>query len=131
MKSSNKNIIFSSFLTAVLSKEKGFNEPTIYFVNINKPNIIKKIGAIFKGDYNSKDDRYISLPELSHLQKWFRDKHGINVIANLDNTLNWIFTIQSMYPEASYTGKYIISNNSYSTYEEALDSGLKLTLTLI
>ena len=76
-----------------------------------------------------------ALPTLSELQKWFRDKHNIHVLA---------YPIQCMRGDEEiecesfdYTFKIIIrgitqiiSNGhlQYKTYEDALDAGLEYTL---
>ena len=47
-------------------------------------------------------------------------------------TLSWIYTIQSLHSKASYTGEYILGAIPiYSTYEVALEEGIKQALKLI
>lgn len=105
-----------SFETAKLAKEKGYNirsEP--YRYNGEQLSILEGLNA----------------PTQSLLQRWLRDIHSIKVIADTDITLSWIWTIQSLHPEASYTGDFILSTHVYNTYEEALERGLQEALKLI
>ncbi|WP_394749599.1 hypothetical protein [Spongiimicrobium salis] len=62
-----------SFETAKLAKEKGFNEVVI-------DNYGPMESILWKGQHKNSELRYLeySAPTQSSLQKWLRDKHGIN-----------------------------------------------------
>lgn len=121
-----------SFETAKLAKEKGFQLQRNYFGYIDKfyhpiTQCIRSYGMTGR----TNKDILIYIPTQSLLQKWLREKHGVKVVVDTDMTLSWIHNIQSLHPQASYTGLYIESNNVYSTYEEALEPGLYRALELI
>lgn len=82
----------------------------------------------FRTDYADDFEQYLWMFEL---QCWLREKHGIHVCSDTDLTLSWIYTIQSLHPTASYTGNFLQSKHVYSTYEQALEEGLKQALELI
>jgi len=97
-----------------------------------------------KGFIGFSEDRYnrlgelkenkswsISAPTQTSLNRWLREVHGIKVISNTDITLSWVWNIQSLHPQASYTGNYINDPEVYITYEDALEIGLQEALKLI
>lgn len=110
------------FSTAVLAKEKGFN--------IEQCNYYNSHGQLNE----SLEDFFIprfEAPSQSLLQRWLREVHGISTIVDTDVTLSWVFRIQSLHPEATYTGEFMQSNHMYSTYETALEAALQTALKLI
>ena len=120
--------------TAKIANEKGFNIPCWNFIDVTgqEESVIGWVGDTFEEKLEQMEDfvKYYR-PTQSLLQKYLRDKHGISVIADTDETLSWIFTIQSLCPEASYVGDYIHSMYCFSSFEEALEAGLFQALKLI
>jgi hypothetical protein len=104
-----------SFETAKLAKEKGFdNDSANYYVTSGRLNVV-----------NGED--MFDAPTQSLLQKWLREKHDINVVASA--TVNmWFYN-----SEYISTGKLIVSTSeqSYDTYEDAIEKGLQEALKLI
>jgi hypothetical protein len=127
-----------SFEVAKLAKEVGFNWKcnfydeyiTVYEVQNVKYNR-KKFGIYEDWNHKKYGKAFTSLPTQSLLQKWLRDIHGIAVHISTDITLSWIYTIQSLHPQATYTGLTIHSEQVFSTYEESLEKGLYRALKLI
>ena len=74
---------------------------------------------------------YYSAPTQSLLQRWIREAHGINVQPSTDITLNWICLVQSLHPQASYTGDSKLFGGDGRSYEEVLEEGLKEALSLL
>ena len=70
-------------------------------------------------------------PTQTTLQRRLIKDHGVCVLADLDITMSWLYTICSLHPQASYIGKFITSKFVYSSYEEALDAGLLEASSLI
>lgn len=134
-----------SFDVAKLAKEVGFDWLCLYHYHKEKlyPNWTENGSSTdveFEADvedllenYNNKHlvGKYCSVPSQSFLQKWLRDEHGIAVHISTDITLSWVYTIQSLHPQATYTGSTITSVEVFSTYEESLEKGLYRALKLI
>jgi len=120
-----------TFETAKLAKEKGFNGKC-YKMCDPMGNIIHDTYTDYGVNYNSNEGKHkdmYSLPNQSLLQKWLREKHKIHVVADVNDTLSWVYTIQMLY-KAKYKTQ-VIANNSYKTYEAALEEGLQKALKLI
>ena len=117
-----------SFDVAKLAKEVGFDWEVLFGMNIEG----NRIPFDVEGGYTNwnKHNTY-SVPPQSLLQKWFRDVHGVAVHISTDITLSWVYTIQSLHPQATYTGPTIASEEVFSTYEESLEKGLYRALKLI
>lgn len=125
-----------SFKVAKLAKEIRFDWKCRYAYHYDNGNNFtfdfteeEFINNFHKNKDADKD--YISAPIQSLLQKWLRDIHGIAVHISTDITLSWVYTIQSLHPQATYTGSTIASVEVFSTYEEALEKGLYRALKLI
>ena len=129
-----------SYKVAKLAKEKGFNiESDKYYCIV--PIEEQKVGDVVieeetythiaMGKGEAVWFRYAPITPQSLLQKWLRDIHGVKVIADTEIGLMWVWSIQSIHPEASYTGTSLYSEYAYSTYEEALEAGLEQALKLI
>ena len=131
--------------TAILAKEKGFNERGHYFYKVKSENDIELYGCTrkqlvgFKGcvpiyhkvrDYHTNKKKSnaklyrCSAPTQSLLSKWLREEHNIHLIAykniNIDG-YDWCYI----------TTDGITNINSYKTYEEALEIGLQEALKQI
>ena len=110
--------------TAVLAKEKGFDiecKNAFYITGGNStddPLVIQT--------YKDEPDFYFR-PTQSLLQKWLRDKHGIDAEA-------FVFLAHiSAFEKVKKYGAMVDHEHidTKDTYEEALEAGLKQALTLI
>jgi len=120
-----------TYETAVLAKEKGFNEPCMDYCWSDKTLIQSAIGSCTNGipfkqeqfkDISRKKRVYtICIPTQSLLQRWLREEHNLNVYCNPieDDSHKWYNNIASHNPP--FTG----------TYEEALEVGLYEALKTI
>jgi acyl-CoA thioesterase FadM len=126
--------MITSYKTAILAKEKGFNTPVRL-----KGNDIDKNGNFIVQDflYPKNFNEYnncISVPTQSELQKWLREKHNIHIY------------IRYCFSENDYVGHVYDSDTntyeqvrnefnekrkSYPTYEECLEKLLVEALNRI
>lgn len=105
---------------AMLAKEKGFDEVTALVYNTYYK---KTMGNINSLKHSDGDNPMVSLPEQCLLQKWLRDNHGLHItirVKRKDRVLEGFWSI-------------VLSkeSNMFTTYEEALEEGLKKALELI
>lgn len=135
-----------SFETAKLAKEKGFDIPCLNFYTNPK---CKMFGIDEEGRYYSMKNKANSLwvsgnaatldskhvyytPTQSLLQKWLRDVHKIFVSPReswgFDDTLAYVCEVNGKFASHNIQDKPF---NRFDTYEEALEEGLKLGLSLI
>ena len=128
---------FATYEIALKLKELGFNEECICFYN--------DLGILFYQSLPARYDGYrvieqidfkifeedITAPLWQQVIDWFRDIHGIKLTIDTDITLSWIYSIQSLHPEATYVGNYITSTRVYSTYEEAREQAILKSIELI
>ena len=134
-----------SFETAMLLKEKDFNEPCSYFYEDNE---LCKLGYYYgecTGRNNTPmDERFLceemqcTAPTQSLAQKWLRETRNITFNANPhsnDGKIIYVVTIKVI-----SSNKYIdfnvmmdTSNKAimFDNYEEAIESGLKYCLKSI
>ena len=135
-----------TFETAKLAKEKGFDKITDEMY----PSIqaIPQLEPYNKTKFTLYKD-YCLAPIQSELQRWLREEHGINVIANWywngSDEYVYIFEIEYVpqeYQEEkrrvshvkrihSYSEAGACYHGGYDKYEEALEAGLAHALTLI
>ena len=115
-----------SFETAILAKEKGFDE-----VCLNN----------YALDGNSYDRKPIGLyaPTQSLLQTWLREIHGIHVVVfpfsfsglqDEDISMRWNYRVYKL-PIYSGSVTSIVDTCHFTTYNEALEAGLFEGLKLI
>lgn len=136
-----------SFETAMLLKEKGFNEPCSYYYEDNE---LYKLayyhgdGAGFVCNNSPINDRLLceemqcTAPTQSLAQKWLREIHNITFNANPhsnDGKIVYVVTIKVI-----SSNKYIdfnvmmdTSNKAimFDTYEDAIEAGLEYCLKTI
>jgi len=114
--------------TAKLAKLKGFDWPVHHYYQGEHAEV-----QICVPVYNRNHFKNLySAPTQSLLQKWIREKHGINVLVYTDDTLSFFWQIQSAHPAASYLGNTLYSNNVWcGNYEDCLEDGLLTILKLI
>ena len=120
-----------TFETAKLAKEKGFPQETnrleIPYYNYKgefKGDVSDwRIRKYIRGE-DTSDIEFVSAPTQSLLSKWLREQHNIHLIAykniNIDG-YDWCYI----------TTDGITNINSYKTYEEAYEIGLREALILI
>lgn len=110
---------------AKLLKEKGYNEKcsSLYLSN-----------ATFIEDmYSCKDfekkieNGFYDAPILSQAAKWLREEHNIHIDVRVGWT-SWMFDI---YTIDSLHHFDVEDNREYSSYEEALNKGIKEALKII
>lgn len=111
-----------TFKTAVLAKEKGFNE-VCQKSYIGTP-------AVQTSDINHKNTDYIhrcSAPTQSLLQRWLREVHNIFVSCSYDH----IKCDGTYFIWYGVMAKSCDSEHGFKSYEEALEAGLQEALKLI
>lgn len=115
------------FETAVLAKEKGFNEKCNFFFNAGSRWKLQEDNILRQCD----EEDIIECPSQSLLQKWLREVHNIHV-----NCYPW-YSPQIKDIAYSYTigkkgeGTLINNDEEFKTYEQALEKGLEEGLKLI
>lgn len=114
-----------SYETAVLAKEKGFNEFCEYY--ITESSVEYQEGAAFKNEYG-----YVTAPTQSLLQRWLREVHYIVVESNYKCVNDrWAFYFNLMIMGYTSWLTFDTDLKGFTTYEEALEEGLKQALNLI
>jgi hypothetical protein len=130
--------VLIKFRTAKLAYEKGFNEfyqAMYYDINGNDWNGL--IHAFPFGKAKKDGELFCKCPQ-SLLQKWLREKHGINFFITFKPIVKkWGFIIYFM----SINGKEYVKHNldylklhkerKYDTYEEALEDGIYESLQML
>lgn len=136
-----------SFETAMLLKEKGFNEPCSYYYEDNE---LYKL-AYYHGDgtgfvcnnstINDRllcEDMQCTAPTQSLAQKWLRETHYITFNANPhsnDGKILYVVTIKVISNKKHVDFNVMIdaSNRAtmFDTYEDAIEAGLKYCLKTI
>lgn len=107
-----------SFNTAVLAKQKGFEQKHIEEHYLKDENLDTSNMAWQNGLSLG------SAPSQSILQKWLREEQDTDILIHkVNNNYHYQFTYQK--------GKVQSSNKTYGTYEHALEESLFKALTLI
>jgi len=116
-----------SFETAILAKEKGFNEPC--YDTFMGDASIKNISYHFNEPaYNTELLKCsYSAPTQSLLQRWLREIHKIHIVINY-NIVNktYLFCILNLKQDEILSEQYL-----YFTYEETLEKALQEALEFI
>jgi hypothetical protein len=120
------------FQTAILAREKGFEEKTCHWYNTNKEGTENtdqlRTCAPLNHNFKAWDWNTVSVPTQSLLQKWLREKHGIHIV--IDNSITGYYSLLKSGRELS--SKWVNNQGCpCSTYEEALEAGLQEGLKLI
>ena len=130
-----------SFETAMLLKEKGFNEPCSYYYEddeLYKLFHYQGDGTGFSrndapiNDRLSCEEMQCTAPTQSLAQKWLRDNHNMRVSPSLTSRwkgINYIITIDKVISDSEIEIAFVVDSNSKEikkckTYEEALEEGL-------
>ena len=136
-----------SFETAMLLKEKGFNEPCSYYYEDNelyKLCYYQGDGSGFSSNNSPINDRLsceemqCTAPTQSLAQKWLRETRNITFNANPhsnDGKIIYVVTIKVI-SSNKYIDFNVMMDNSnkatmFDTYEDAIESGLKYCLKSI
>ena len=123
-------------VTAMLAKEKGFNEPTIWYYH---PNYGLSANSFHESDemenMNSGDWAvgYYSAPTQTLLQRWLRENHNIYVIVELDQTScpKFCYSINKYDDQEWEQGSEFAYSDLFWAHEDALEAGLITALKLI
>lgn len=136
-----------SFETAMLLKEKGFNEPCSHYYEDNdlyKLGYYHGEGTGFVRNNSPINDRLLceemqcTAPTQSLAQKWLRETRNITFNANPhsnDGKIIYVVTIKVI-SSNKYVDFNVMMDNSnkatmFDTYEDAIESGLKYCLKSI
>ena len=136
-----------SFETAMLLKEKGFNEPCSYYYEDNElyklcyyqgngTGFIRNSSPI--NDRLSCEEMQCTAPTQSLAQKWLRETRNITFNANPhsnDGKIIYVVTIKVI-SSNKYVDFNVMMDTSnkatmFDTYEDAIESGLKYCLKSI
>ncbi len=117
---------YVSFETAKLLKDKGFDEPCLYYY-FSDGRIGKRKGL---KDRNCSSVNTFSMPTLQMAMKWLRGVHNIVIVIE-PHKYDYINEKNSSYVASLWQGdnyyEYITSKD-YPTYEETADAALKYCL---
>lgn len=116
-----------SFETAKLAAEKGYDEDCL--------------GGIYDiyGNIINIDDYGLGIipqyccqaPYQAELQQWLREKHGVSVLVELDDTLSYYWIMAPLHPESSILESKIAQEVWCGHYEDCLESGLQAALKMV
>ena len=134
-----ENII--EFETAILSETKGFVKKGAYYYDIETG---KSYLLTAHNRIDLISDRYINAPTQTHLQKWLRDEHNIEVYItvnfyNRKEKLGYLYNIDKFDAKNIHDGqiyddeqiRLIGEFQGFKSYEQALEAGLIKALNLI
>jgi hypothetical protein len=127
-----------SLKTARSAKKQGFKERCHYFFNEGS-------GWKMQEDYMLRQDKTIEAPTQSFLQKWLREEKGILVevsfndrlyrklheVAHKKVGLNYHWGIFTSIKDPEHVFEKFWSDNTFETYEEALEEGLQRALKMV
>jgi hypothetical protein len=137
-----------SFKTAKLAKEVGFNKKVLFsYEYSDKKSFLYCGGILYKSaklygyiqnigydlyNYNShKKLNEYSAPTQSELQAWIRKKHNIHISVNpYNNTNQYSVHVYNIILSEENNLDYEF-NETYNSYEEALEQGLLKALKFI
>lgn len=116
-----------NFETAKLAKEKGFKEECERFIYHGGEPLQDNLMLIYKDD-----PEFYFVPTQSILQKWLREEYKLDALPIIRSSGKYSYDIYH-YDNPNSIGERTRYNslNSYSTYEEALESALVEALNLI
>jgi len=116
-----------SYETAVLAKEKGFDECGISFYLRSK---LISDNPISNKRFRQPLEDIAEAPTQSLLQKWLRDQKVLVEVSPIDGWDSWSYNITM---EDAMSPFFIAHqcNEEYETYEHALEEGLKKALDLM
>jgi hypothetical protein len=123
------------FQTAVLAKEKGFDEEVLHFYK-NAPSNHTTLIHVLEVDTHIKNEETWSAPTQSLLQAWLREKYNIQIAIIPFADSSWDENSDRKYyyvvnPKMFYGFINKDESVGFKTYEEALEQGLLAALKLI
>lgn len=114
---------------ALLLREKGFDEPTLYHYNRDNKEPSHTI------DYdlikNSETKEFCSAPTLQMAMKWLRKVHKVDIdivsrlSLNADDDHNYSYEIKHQYEKYHYN---TYADGEFLTYEKACEAAIKYIL---
>lgn len=116
---------YVSLEVAKMLKEKGFDEPCLYLYRNGSLYTLSEDVILSECD-DTHDDIIYPVPTLYEAQKWIRDKQDFH-IEICKQSDGWYLYIYDISIESYITE----CTNSNSSYEEALNRGIKEALKLI
>lgn len=128
-----------SFETAKLAKEKGLYELSVNYVYCVGYLTMKASNKLIEsiGRKNINNQFHLALaPTQSLLQKWLREKHKLFIVVDIlqvstSNKTGYRFTWTIINLKNTIQTEEDDSPLGFLTYEEALEEGLKQSLSLI
>ena len=134
-----------SFETAKLAKEKGFNEKSnhLYCIGYASLKEDKQLKTNYVYDDNGtimgttlrtvdKSQPHLALaPTQSLLQKWLREKHGLQIFLIPTVKESYIFYIKINFADLPVNVQDVENINVFKTYEQTLEKGLQKALEQI
>ena len=114
---------YVSFETAKLLKDKGFNEPTIYYYIAG--HLLQHYSLLSNGDTAG-----ISAPTLQMAMKWLREIHQIFIHIQRCKKFKFFFTIENMNISGE-NYEYLLGHFKEferNTYEETCEAAIKYCL---
>ncbi len=121
-----------SFPTALLAKEKGFEENTECYYREDKS---RNYAQYYDSTPNNKDLEWFSgnqkskpvctCPTQSFLQRWLREVYGFHITIHYHKTGKFNVSVEDS-AENNYSVE--LFGEFFNTYEEALEAGLTVTL---
>lgn len=142
----NLHKLFVSYDTALILKEKGFNEPCIaYYSNkVDEPSFCENRNIF--GDYvliRTLPQRGISAPLFQQIINWLDEKHSVHFSFIHSNDIYNEYTVR-IYKDlnkSTYTSFYLMNGDNdfdesqmmkvFISYTEALDNAIERALKLI
>ena len=135
---------YVSYDVAKLLKEKGYNEPCdSVYTNVT---LVMLDNRCASEDWNhlpilKNANLYTSAPSLWDAQKWLREEHNIHVDVGVAGDSSndadgnvceeWTFWMFDIYTIDSLHHFDVEDNREYSSYEQALNEGIKAALNFI
>lgn len=127
-----------SIKTAKSAKKQGFKERCHYFFNEGS-------GWKIQEDYMLRQDKTIEAPSQSLLQKWLREEKDVLVEVNFNDSLyrklheaarkkvssNYHYGIYTSIKDPEHVFEKFWSDDTFETYEEALEEGLQRALKMV
>lgn len=131
--------------TAKKAKEKGFNEPTLYFCNINTKIILEKpdhsgIMAIYSIDGRMKSfnidysasKSIVDVMTHEHIHCWLLETHEVFVEINLASDCELNTIVPYIYQFMVYkNGTITCDREFYDSFYDAMEAGINHALDLI
>ena len=140
---------YVSFEVAKLLKEKGYDEFCNAYYHNDNDKAYKKLTDDERFEscwqiesFSNKDNKYRdAAPSLAQAAKWLREEHNIHVDVGVAGDFSndadgnvceeWTFWVFDIYTIDSLHHFDVEDNREYSSYEEALNEGIKEALKMI